>query len=613
MSEPIAAVVPKPGIRRPILLAIIAGGVVLLLLIAAGAWALVTLLLGKNQSATASAVAFPASTVSWTELAVDPSNDQKLGALEFITNLPGLTDAIEDSDLDIDLDDPASNTDLTGSLWEFLVDSEGSGFENVSLDYEDDIKPWLGSRIAYGTLPSDDASEPQLVVAIETKDADAGVDAVEELIDDLDIDGLDLDVSSRNGYVLVSPDYVDLDEAFEAGTLADRKNFSSAADDFGDWGVMSYWSDLGASVSSAVEAYTATLGDYSDRGYWEDQIRANPYSYVPYPEYDYDAGGYVYEDQVFVEYEDYEEYYLSFMLDDLVDEKIESFAGLEDAQNNLVDRFDGTTAYGVLRFTDGALELSGSVNGIADLPEVDADGRALAALPDSTMFALSVSGLAPAIDSALSDDNLSALGLLGGSFLGTAEPVSRADIIDFFDESLGLGFPDDLEMLLGKQLIVSFDEDLDPDSLGSGEDFAAVLETGAAITIVTEDADLTLGAWEDLIDRFEEESGADLGLDLESEGDRVVISAGDYLESVLEPEDSLNASEVFRRALPQADGASSAFFVDVPGMLDLISGGMGDDGAIEDALEGLEGIGMTSTVTSEDSISYQLRVTTERD
>ena len=621
MSETLAAApapvppISPPASRRKLLIAIIAGGVVLLLLIAAGAWAIATIFLGKNESATASAVAFPASTVSWSEVAIDPSNDQKLGALGFVTALDGLKEAIEDSDLDIDFDDPASNTDIKGALWDFLVESDGSGFEDVSLDYEDDIKPWLGSRLAYGTLPSDDPAEPQLIVAIEAKDTSAGVDAVEELLEDLELGEIDLEVSERNGYVLVSPDYVDLDEAFEDGTLADAKSFASAAENAGGWGLVSYWSDLGSTVSTAADAYTSSLGDYTDRDYWEQQILDNSYSYIPYPEYDYDAGGYIYEGVVFQEYEEYEEFYLDVNLETLVDEKLASFEGLADAQESVVEQFDGVTAYGVLRFTDGALELSGSVDGLKEQANADTGGNPLGALPDSTMLAISISGIAPAIDSALGDDNLSLLGLIGGSYFGGTDPISREDVVDFFDENLGIEFPDDLDVLFGNQLIVSLDEDLDLDALSGteGGNFAALPESGAAITIISDDADATLDAWEDLISRFEDQSGAEFGLDLEADGNRVVISAGDYLDTVLEPSDTTGDSDIFRRALPQADGASGALYINVAQFVDLLSGDAGAPDEFTDLFDGLEAIGVTTTATSKDSTSILLRVTTERD
>src|SRR5690606_28344898 len=127
--------------RRTVLIVIIAAAVALLLIIGAGACAVATFFLGKNESATASAAAFPATTVSWTEVAIDPSNGQKLSAFEFVNELSGLKDAIEDSDLDVDFDDPRSNTDLKKSLWEFIVEGDEVDVD-ISLDYDDDIKPW---------------------------------------------------------------------------------------------------------------------------------------------------------------------------------------------------------------------------------------------------------------------------------------------------------------------------------------------------------------------------------------------------------------------------------------------------------------------------------------
>lgn len=605
--EPVAT----PRSRRALIIVIIAAVVVVLLLLAAGAWAVASLFLGKNESATASAVAFPSTTISWTELAIDPSNGQKLGAFEFVTALDGLKDAIEDSDLDIDLDDPASNSDLKKSIWDFVVEGDEFGLDDVSLDYDDDVKPWLGSRIAYGALPSDDVAEPNFIVAIQATNVDAGVEAIETLIDDLE---LDADVSKRNGYVLVSTDSVDLDEEFEDGTLADAELFAGASANAGEWGVLSYWADLGASVALASEASASVMGDPSDRDTVEQQIRDNPYSYVPYPDYDFDLGGYVYNGETYEEFDEYEQAYLDDNIDDLVDAEVEKYEGLAEAQEKLEEQYEGVAAYGVLRFTDGALELSGAVSGLPDVQQASSSDRALLGLPETTMLAISVSGLGDSLDTAFSDENLSLLGSLGSAGLGAAEPMDRDDIVDFFDESLGLEFPDDLDVLFGRQFIVSVDEDVDLDALNGSEsgNLSAVPESGVAITIITDDVDATISAWEDLIDTFEDESGSVLGVDLESDGDRVVISAGDYLDTMLDPEDTAGSAELFRRAVPAADGASSVMFVNAAEIIDLVGDLSGSDG-VTDYLDGLEAIGFSQTVQSKDVVSYVLRVTAEQD
>jgi len=631
-TVPTVPVPPKKRLGRGAVIAIIAGGLVLLLALGAAAFALVQLVLGGGQSASASAVAFPSSTVYWTEVAIDPSNAQKIEAFKFVNELDSLKDAIDDSDLDIDFDDPSANTDLKKSLWEFVVEGDNSNID-TKLDYDDDIAPWLGSRISFGLLPTDDLNgdQPPLIIAIEARDTKAGIEAVEELMDDLDADA---DVDERDGYVIVATGDVDIDDVYDDGTLDQADSFAAATSNAGDWGVASVYVDLGALYSMVN---SATTGEFGDVEYWEDQILDNYYSYVDdsaYEDYEdcsaYDSpenvGDEDYEDfecDSYYEYDgDYYEYYDEFAMAwvednarELAEEKVAEYEDYADQQEALVEKLEGTTAFMVARFVDGSFELSGEVSGVQDLVEVKGGGDQEGDLPASTIGLLSVSGIAEMLDATLTDENLAAyssgLGTYSQYYGVSTTPVTRDDVEQWFDENLELDFPDDLSTLFGSKTELVLDADLDTDELQDGgmSAFGDFIGSGAALVINTDDADATASAWEDLIENAEDSLGDSIDVDIEQDGDRVVISSGDYLETVLDPDERLGDLEAFRRAIPDAENATSIIYIDVNELGNLVDDVSG--GGVFDFADGVQSLGMTTTQLSDDSYSFVLRVTTE--
>jgi hypothetical protein len=622
-----AAPIVRPRLRRGALIAIIAGGLVVVLGLGAAAFALVNLVLGGGQSPSASAVAFPKNTVYWSEVTIDPSNEQRIEGFRFLNELDALRDAIEDSDLDVDLDDPGTNSELKESLWEFLLDGVASDLD-TDLDYEDDIEPWIGSRVAVGMVPTDDYAQPPLIFAIEARDTDAGIEAIDELVDDLDADA---EVGEHNGYVIVATGDIDIDDVYDEGTLNQSEQFAAASAGAGSWGLASAYVDLGALYAMVNEASTQ---DYTDVDYWIDEIESNPYAYVDDSAYeDYEdcsafdspenVGDEAYEDyecDYYYAYDgDYYEYYSDFAFawaedhaEQLADDKVAEYQDYADQQQAAVERLDGTTAFIVTRFVDASFEVSGVVSGVKDLVMTAGAGEE-AALPASSMAVLSAAGLAETLDQALTDENLalSGTGLNAVSPYGTSgSSLTRDDVEDWFDDTLGLDFPDDLGDVLGTKVELVLDSDIDLDAAQSASDLGEVIETGAAIVITSDDPEATADAWDDLIERAEDSSGSDLGLDVEQEGNRVVVSSGDYLDTVLDPDERLGGSEAFRRALPEHAKAGVLLYLDIGELSDLVDDLTNGSGALE-ILDGAQALGISSTVESDDSYSFVIRLTTE--
>lgn len=634
MSTPVEPIAPveapaaaKKGLGRGPLIAIIAGATVLVLVIAA----VVVSLVFSRPSPSASAVAFPKNTLYWAEFAIDPSMPQKVEAFRFVNEIDALRDAIEDSDLDVDLDDPESYSDVKESVWKLLVNDDSSGID-TDLDYDDDIAPWLGSRISVGMLPGGDLEEPPLIVAIEARDTNAGIDAIEQLLDDADIDA---DVDARNGYVIVATGDVDLDDVYDDGTLNTASSFSTASASAGDWGWASVYVDLGAMYSSVYE--TATQ-NYDDVEYWRSEIENNYYAYVDDSAYEYveecpestaeqtddeyDANyydctyAYLYNGETYEYYDDFASAWVDDNVDELAQQKVEDFADAADQQEAVIEKLDGTTAFVVSRFVNGSFEVSGVVNGVKDLEMDAAPSEGEGQLPASTVALISLTGLAHTLDTALSDDNLaaSAGGLGALSYGGGAPEVTRDDVEEWFDETLGVDFPDDLTELFGSKLLLVVDSDLDfseleqsdsPSSLGD------VAGGGMALIVTSDDVKATASAWEDLLDNAEDQIGGDLGIDVETEGNRVILTGGDYLDALLAPEERLGDLDAFRRAVPNVSGASAVIYLNVDELADLVDD-LGGNGAL-DFVDGIQALGVTSTRLTESSYSFVLRVTTEAD
>jgi len=532
--------------RRPVIIAAVAGAVVLLLVIGGGSWAFTTLVLGKGQTVAASAVAFPASTVGWAEIAIDPSNDQKLQALQFSQKLTGLTDALDEAGVDLDLS-KGTDTDLKKTIWDAIVSSDSSVAD--TLDYDSDIKPWLGSRIAVGLLPAS-GTEPQVIVAIEASDTSSGEAAVTTL---LDKNVNDLTIGSHAGYVVVASKGIDLDAVYAKGTLDSNSDFSSAAAKAGEWGLVSGWTGPGFAATAAENASGSTPAS---------AVAAN-----------------------------------------------------------------GGSQFAVVRLVDGTLELSGSTTGVESGPELGDAGAAVDSLPASTTLAGSYGSLGVLLDYLLSDNDLAASFVDAyGAYTGSTDPdatpaeniaAARATVTDFFQSSFGLTFPDDIESLFGESLTVAVDSGVVTAPSGTSENpVTEIVGSGIAIVVTSKDAAATEANWNTVLDTYAAQVGGDLGVTVSAAGDRVIISAGTYADTLASGSGDLGSSERASTVLPDLAGATGVLYLDIPAALDTYRGLLGSSADSMStslgAFEGLSAIGLTSTRESDTSASYRLRISTEK-
>ncbi|GHJ58204.1 hypothetical protein NOK12_07230 [Nocardioides sp. OK12] len=175
------------------------------------------------------AEAFPADSVGYVGLTLDPSGQQKLAALETLQELPTLAE-------ELDLEGPVDEIDVKRSIAEaVLADAP------CDIDYAGDVEPWLGERFGVAAVPAGEAL-PSMVFAVEVTDAEAADAGLRAL---LSCDGGDAE--SLAGWVVEgdwmvvaeTPEIAEgvVDAAAE-GSLADDDDFQRWTGEAGDEGVL---------------------------------------------------------------------------------------------------------------------------------------------------------------------------------------------------------------------------------------------------------------------------------------------------------------------------------------------------------------------------------------
>lgn len=252
-----------------------------------------------------------------------------------------------------------------------------------------------------------------------------------------------------------------------------------------------------------------------------------------------------------------------------------SWTGPEDLPSEAADALDGFGGMAAtLRFSDGSLELevagdAGSAQSALEGSEAGDD--VLATLPDDTGVAIGV-----------------------GFVEGWLTDLVGEDALRELAAQTGLDLPEDAETLAGRSAALAVSGDIDPDSLLDSPDGA-----GVPVGLKVEgDADAISSVLEDL--------GGPFGSD--SEGDVVAIGPDpDYREALL-ADGGLGDTDVFQRAVPDAEDASAVLFVDFDAgsWLDSLAG---DDQEVADNLAPLQGLG-ASLRTADGTTHLVLRVTT---
>jgi hypothetical protein len=209
---------------------IAAAAVVAVAAVGGGAYAVGQFL--SDGDAAASAV--PADALAYASLDLDPSAAQKIEAVKIFRKFPGLRDQL----------DIGSRDDLRRTAFEALV--KDSGCRGV--DYDSDVKPWIGDRLGVAAVPGAGTTVLPLVV-LQVTDEDAARQGVKTL------ERCDSSLSDTAGvafvgdYMLLTEKKADADRMAEdvgSATLADDPDYQAWMGRTGDPGILTMYASKAA-------------------------------------------------------------------------------------------------------------------------------------------------------------------------------------------------------------------------------------------------------------------------------------------------------------------------------------------------------------------------------
>jgi hypothetical protein len=182
----------------------------------------------------------PGSAVSYVQVDLNPSLVQQASAWQFLHDLPQVKAAVA-----------AGQPDPKAVAWKLLDGMADNPLSGV--DYERDVKPWLGNRFGVSVLPKDESTAG--VFAVQVTDEARAATTLRDWSAKAD---QHYDVTIRDGYALLTvPD----DTSFvlkelDAGNLTRSQTFSQDFGTLGDPGVLAGWADLAgvAKLSSGAPA-----------------------------------------------------------------------------------------------------------------------------------------------------------------------------------------------------------------------------------------------------------------------------------------------------------------------------------------------------------------------
>ncbi|MDX3000268.1 DUF3352 domain-containing protein [Kribbella solani] len=240
---------PEPKKKRGKVIPIVAALAMVLVLAGGGIFAY-----GKLNGGKQPAEVLPGSAVAYARVDLNPSAGQKVAAIRFLLKFPSVKDRLGLS---------GEQDDLRQKLFDLVKKSAGSDLADV--DFDKDIKPWLGDRAGVAALPPADGDrEPVPVLAVQVKNQDAANKGMDKLLANEDKKP---GRAFSDGYMLLSKDQATVDSAVSAAKdspLSKNAKFSADMDKLGEQGFVSAWADAKslASITGKVDSsQLAGLGD----------------------------------------------------------------------------------------------------------------------------------------------------------------------------------------------------------------------------------------------------------------------------------------------------------------------------------------------------------------
>jgi hypothetical protein len=249
-----------------------------------------------------------------------------------------------------------------------------------------------------------------------------------------------------------------------------------------------------------------------------------------------------------------------------------------------------------LRFNENYIELAAVATGV-DAPQSTVDNP-IVNLPDTTFAAFSLSNGGAYIDRLW--------GMLGDAL--DAQGESLDSLSSRIEQETGLVLPDDLKTIVGDNVTLAMDS--------KGLDFSEVQNSGDTSTLplggrFQTDPDKFADVYQKLLD-YASAQGGDLPLTkVDGDGFVAVSTSADYA-SELAKDGGLGDTDKFRNAVPDAESASTVFYLDFDSVERQILNAVRDGGGSQrviDNLQPLASIGISSHVRSDGVVDGILRIT----
>jgi hypothetical protein len=233
------------------------------------------------------------------------------------------------------------------------------------------------------------------------------------------------------------------------------------------------------------------------------------------------------------------------------------------------------------RFESDHAELASTVYG--DTPAVEHEDNQIGELPDSTVFAISEAGGGQRLEQSW-DDVMKAAGESGTDI--------EAQIQQFEDQT-GLSVPDDLETMLGDNVMFAVDQSgLTAEALSAGD--PSLLNLGARFT---GDKDAINGIYQKVESLIEQDSNGSIPFVKKDTDDGIVIASNDGYAGKLSENGSLGDSDAFTSVVDDAADKELVMFFNFDAVEDQILQAAEEAGApveVTDNLRPLQSVAITS-------------------
>lgn len=211
--------VPMPQKKSKKVPAIIAGAVAVAVVVAGVAFALNFFRAVANPSD-----ALPGNAAAIIKVELNPSDAKKLDIYQFLTKFPSIKERFSNQ--------KEFTTDPRKAIWDALNTGSASG-----VDYDAEIKPWLGDSLGVAVVPSQ-TTNPGVFVAIHTIDAGKAKAFLSEKM------GKDATVDQIGDFVVVTgKETASLIEKAKNEPLSKNTGYAADMAQLGEQGIVTAWAN----------------------------------------------------------------------------------------------------------------------------------------------------------------------------------------------------------------------------------------------------------------------------------------------------------------------------------------------------------------------------------